>query len=61
MGSEEGFLEEVAFEMDLEEKEEDIAGTGRRKKEIDAATGRHELSVTSDTQMTLALWQKVKN
>ena len=39
MGSEEGFLEEVAFEMDLEEKEEDIAGTGRRKKEIDAATG----------------------
>ena len=46
--------------MDLEEKEEDIAGTGRRKKEIGAATGRHELSITSDTQMTPPLWHKVK-
>ena len=46
--------------MDLEEKEEDIAGTGRRKKEIGAATGRHELSITSDTQMTPPLWQKEK-
>ena len=47
--------------MDLEEKEEDIADTGRRKKEIDAASmGRHELSITSDTQMIPTLWQKVK-